>query len=270
MARRGKTATPKEKPGLQPNSTAAQPWRPATAFVLAAGKGTRMRYLTATIPKPMVTLNGVTLIDRVLNRIAEAGIPTVVVNVHYLADVLEGHLARRKGAPPEIVVSDERSALLDTGGGVAHAMRMVWPQLSEAPFLIHNSDTVWIEGVGRNLDRLCDAFVPETMDALLLLAPTARSLGYDGVGDFQMDAAGRLTRRAHGETAPFVFAGVSIAHPRLFDGAPDGAFSLNRQWTSAMERGRLYGVRLDGLWMHVGTPEAVTEAERQLDLENAP
>lgn len=270
MARRSNTATPNEKAGAQLDSSVGHPWRPAIAFVLAAGRGTRMRYLTESIPKPMVPLKGITLIDRVLDRIAEAKIPKAVVNVHYLADVLECHLARRTGTPPEILLSDERTALLDTGGGVAHAMRSVWPQLSEAPFLIHNSDTVWIEGVGRNLDRLCDAFVPETMDALLLLAPTARSLGYDGVGDFQMDAAGRLTRRAHGETAPFVFAGVSIAHPRLFDGAPDGAFSLNRPWTAAMERGRLYGVRLDGLWMHVGTPEAVTEAERQLDLENAP
>jgi MurNAc alpha-1-phosphate uridylyltransferase len=240
-------------------------WRPHAAFVLAAGLGTRMRHLTEAIPKPMVALNGVTLIDRVLDRIAASGISTAVVNVHYRANVLERHLATRSGAP-RIVISDERAALLDTGGGVVKAL----PQLSAGPFLIHNSDSVWIEGVGHNLDRLIRAFDPVRMDSLLLLAPSAKSIGYDGNGDFQLDANGQLTRRAPSRVAPFVFAGASIAHPRLFDGAPAGAFSLNRLWDKAMEAGRLHGIRLDGTWMHVGTPEAVTEAERQLDLEDAP
>ncbi|MDZ4841903.1 MAG: nucleotidyltransferase family protein [Hyphomicrobium aestuarii] len=247
-------------------SGAARDWRPHAAFVLAAGLGTRMRHLTATIPKPMVALNGVTLIDRVLDRIADAGITTAIVNVHYRADELEAHLGRREGRAPHIVISDERAKLLDTGGGVIHA----WPQLSAGPFLIHNSDSVWIEGVGRNLDRLSLAFDADRMDAILLLAPTANSLGYDGNGDFQMDGAGCLSRREHGQEAAFVFAGASIAHPRLFDGAPDGPFSLNHVWNRAIEAGRLYGVRLDGTWMHVGTPEAVVEAERQLDREDAP
>jgi MurNAc alpha-1-phosphate uridylyltransferase len=246
-------------------TTRPSAWRPEVAFVLAAGLGTRMRHLTADIPKPMVTLKGVTLIDRVLDRIAAAGIPRAVVNVHYRADVLEAHLARRTG-PPAITISDERDALLDTGGGVLKA----WPQLSDGPFLIHNSDSVWIEGVGRNLDRLVGAYDPERIDSLLLVAPTAASIGYDGHGDFMMDAGGRLTRRPRGYVVPFVFAGASIAHPRLFDGAPSGAFSLNRLWDRAYEAGRLHGVRLDGRWMHVGTPEAVTEAEELLDRADAP
>lgn len=269
---------PSDKPARQPDSvpdfrpdpsadtdTGRNPWRPHAAFVLAAGLGTRMRHLTASVPKPMVPLKGIALIDRVLDRIATEDIATAVVNVHYLADVLEAHLARRKKAP-RIVISNERERLLDTGGGVIHA----WPQLCAGPILIHNSDSVWIEGTGRNLDRLCRGFEADRMDALLLLAPTSSSLGYDGEGDFEMDADGHLMRRRRSHVAPFVFAGVSIAHPRLFDGAPAGAFSLNRLWDRAIERQRLFGVRLEGTWMHVGTPEAVTEAERQLDLADAP
>ena len=244
--------------------TRARNARPHTAFVLAAGLGTRMRELTASIPKPMVPLNGIPLIDRVLNGIADAGIPRAVVNVHYCADVLEAHLANRKRS--KITISDERGVLLDTGGGVMKA----WPLLKSGPFLIHNSDSVWIEGVGRNLDRLCAAFDPAVMDTLMLLAPISTSIGYDGAGDFNMDASGRLSRREAGRQTPFVFAGVSIAHPRLFDGAPSGKFSLNQVWDTAIDNGRLFGMRLDGVWMHVGTPEAVAEAERRMDFENAP
>ena len=238
-------------------------WRPHAAFVLAAGLGTRMRHLTEAVPKPMVQLNGVTLIDRVLDRIADAGIQQAVVNVHYLADVLEKHLAKRDR--PKITISDERGVLLETGGGVMKA----WPQLSSGPFLIHNSDSVWIETAGRNLDRLCAAWDGDKMDSLMLLAPIAHSIGYDGHGDFAMDADGHLARRGDNRQVPFVFAGVSIAHPRLFDGAPAGRFSLNKVWDRAIDAGRLYGLRLDGIWMHVGTPEAVDEAERRMDREEA-
>jgi len=235
---------------------------PHAAFVLAAGLGTRMRELTATIPKPMVPLLGVPLIDRVLDGIAAAQIPRAVVNVHYRADVLETHLATR--SKPAITISDERGQLLDTGGGVMKA----WPHLKHGPFLIHNSDSVWIEGIGRNLDRLCRAFDPATMDCLMLLAPISTSMGYEGAGDFDMDSDGRLSRRIEGRQTPFVFAGVSINHPRLFVDAPRGAFSLNKVWNGAIDRGRLYGQRMDGIWMHVGTPEAVVEAERRLSHED--
>ncbi len=222
-----------------------------------------MRPLTDVIPKPMVRLKGRALIDHVLDRIAHAGIGTAVVNVHYLADVLESHLAKRKS--PRIEISDERGVLLDTGGGVVRAL----PKLGPEPFLIHNSDSVWIEGVGANLPRLIKAWDSERMDSLMMLASAATSLGYDGRGDFNMATDGRLSRREHGREAPFVFAGVSIAHPRMFEGAPAGAFSLNRLWDRAIDQGRLFGMRLDGTWMHVGTPESLADAEKRIERETA-
>ncbi|HML30819.1 MAG TPA: nucleotidyltransferase family protein, partial [Hyphomicrobium sp.] len=205
-----------------------------------------------------VPLGGKPLIDHVLDRLAAAGIEKTVVNVHYLADTLEKHLAHRTS--PKIKFSDERKHLLDTGGGVRHAL----PKLGKGPFVIHNSDSVWIEGLGSNLDRLLDAWDEKTMDSLMLVAPLAASIGYDGLGDFHMDPVGRLSRQSGSKMAPFVFAGVSIAHPRLFDGAPHGPFSLNKLWNEAIERERLYGLRLEGIWMHVGTPDALAQAESAL------
>lgn len=228
------------------------------AFVLAAGLGTRMRPLSRDIPKPLVPLAGRTLLDRVLDRIADAGIARAVVNVHWLADAIEAHLARR--TRPAITVSDERAELLDTGGGVNRAL----PLLGAEPFLIHNSDTVWIERQVSNLARLAAGFEPERMDALLLLADRATSLGYEGRGDFSMDANGRLLRVRPGETAPHVFAGASIAAPRLFRETPEGPFSLNRVWDRALLEGRLFGLKLDGVWMHVGDPAAHAAAEGRI------
>jgi len=231
-----------------------------TAMVLAAGLGTRMRPLTDTLPKPLVPLKGKPLIDHALDRIADAGIARAVVNVHHKADLLEAHLAARR-PPPEIVISDERGERLETGGGVVKAL----PLLGKAPFLIHNSDSVWIEGVGSNIARLCAAFDPKRMDSLMLLALGAASLGYEGHGDFVMGPDGLIVRRGERREAPFAFTGVSIAHPRLFDSAPEGAFSLNVLWDRAISEGRLFGMRLDGVWMHVGTPRAVSEAEQWID-----
>lgn len=232
--------------------------RPTSAFVLAAGKGERMRPLTNTLPKPLVPLDGKPLIDHVLDRLAAAGIKRAVVNVHYLADKIEKHLAHRSA--PKIIISDERDKLLDTGGGALRAL----PKLGDGPFVIHNSDSVWIEGLGSNLDRLLSGFDADLMDSLMLVAPLASSIGYDGPGDFQMDATGHLTRQTGPRLAPFVFAGVSIAHPRLFENAPSGPFSLNKLWDRAIDKGRLYGLRLEGIWMHVGTPDALAEAEAAL------
>jgi MurNAc alpha-1-phosphate uridylyltransferase len=237
-------------------------WRPEAGMVLAAGLGLRMRPLTDTVPKPLVRLKGRALIDHVLDRIAAAGVARAVVNVHYLADALEAHLRLRKR--PQIIISDERDKVLDTGGGLVRAL----PKLGPEPFLIHNSDSVWIEGVGSNLERLFAAWDSETMDSLMLLASATASLGYEGAGDFAMGTDGRLTRRGERQMVPFVFTGVSIAHPRMFKGAPQGAFSLNALWDKAIDKGRLYGIRLDGLWMHVGTPEALTEAERWIESED--
>ena len=189
-------------------------------MVLAAGLGTRMRPLTDKIPKPLVPVAGKPLIDHVLDRLADAGVARAVVNVHYMAEQIEQHLAYRRR--PQIVISDERGLLLGTGGGVAKAL----PQLGHAPFFHINSDTIWIDGVQPNLARLAEAFDADTMDALLLLAPTAGSIGYAGRGDFAMAPDGRLRKRAEQEVAPFVYAGAAILSPALFAGAPAGEFSL--------------------------------------------
>lgn len=224
-------------------------------MVLAAGLGIRMRPLTDKIPKPLVPVAGKALIDHVLDRLADAGVARAVVNVHYMAEQIEQHLAYR--TRPQIVISDERGLLLGTGGGVARAL----PQLGHAPFFHINSDTIWIDGVQPNLARLAETFDPDMMDALLLLAPTAGSIGYAGRGDFAMAPDGRLNKRAEQEVAPFVYAGAAILSPALFDGAPPGEFSLTALFDRAAEAGRLHGLRLEGLWMHVGTPEAVAAAE---------
>ncbi len=224
-------------------------------MILAAGLGKRMRPLTVTTPKPLIEVNGCALIDYGLDRLERAGVEETVINVHYLADQVEAHVARRRR--PAIAISDERGGLLDTGGGIVKAL----PRLGPAPFYLLNSDSFWIEGARPNLDWLASAWRDDQMDALLLVAATVRAVGYTGRGDFRMDPAGRLIRRAEREVAPFVYAGAAILHPRLFAASPPGAFSLNRHFDEAMEAGRLFGVRLDGLWLHVGTPEAVGEAE---------
>lgn len=228
---------------------------PRSAMVLAAGLGERMRPITDTIPKPLVKVAGKPLIDQVLDRLAAAGVETAVVNVHYLADELTRHLAGRKD--PRVVISDERGKLLGTGGGVVKAL----PLLGKGPFFHLNSDSIWVEGVRSNLQRLAAAFDPASMDALLLLAPSATSIGYSGRGDFAMTADGRLRRRAEREVVPFVYAGVAVLSPKLFAGAPEGPFSLTTLFDRAAEAGRLHGLRLEGLWMHVGTPESIGLAE---------
>lgn len=228
---------------------------PRTAMVLAAGFGERMRPLTNTIPKPLVQVAGRTLLDHVLDRLADAGVETAVVNVHYLADAIEKHVAQRKR--PRVIISDERKKILGTGGGLINALSA----LGHAPFFHLNSDSIWIEGVQQNLQRLAQAFDPARMDALLLLAPVATSIGYAGRGDFSMAADGRLKARAEREVAPFVYAGAAIFAPSFCEGAPQGEFSLNVLFNRAVASGRLHGLRLEGLWMHVGTPDAIGLAE---------
>jgi MurNAc alpha-1-phosphate uridylyltransferase len=181
-----------------------------------------------------------------------------VVNVHHLADQIERHLAQRQH--PQIVISDERNELLGTGGGVVKAL----PELGAEPFFHVNSDTIWIDGVKPNLGRLAAAFNPARMDALLLLAPAASSIGYSGRGDFLMASDGRLARRGEREVVPFVYAGAAILTPSFFAGAPAGAFSMSPLFDRAAEAERLCGLRLDGVWMHVGTPDAVKAAEEAI------
>jgi N-acetyl-alpha-D-muramate 1-phosphate uridylyltransferase len=231
---------------------------PHGAIVLAAGLGTRMRPYNGQIPKPLVAVGGKALIDYGLDRLAEAGVERVVVNVHYLADVLERHLAAR--TKPKIVISDERGLLLGTGGGIVKAL----PALGDAPFFLVNSDTLWVEGVRPNFLRLADAFAADKMDALLLLAPTTDGAFYEGRGDFAMRPDGKLRRRSEQEVVPYVYAGAAILTPALFAGAPSGAFALTELFDRAETAGRLYGLRLEGTWMHVGTPEAVAAADKAL------
>jgi MurNAc alpha-1-phosphate uridylyltransferase len=226
--------------------------------VLAAGLGTRMRPYNGHVPKPLVTVGGRSLIDYGLDRLAEAGVERAVVNVHHLADAVERHLASRQR--PRIIISDERETLLGTGGGIAKAL----PQLGAAPFFLVNSDTLWLDGLKPNFARLAENFDTDAMDALLLLAPSVGSLGYQGRGDYTMRDDGQLRRRSENEVAPFIYAGAAILAPALFAGAPQGAFGLTSLFDHAAETGRLFGLRLDGLWMHVGTPEAVAAAEAAL------
>ena len=224
-------------------------------MVLAAGLGSRMRPFNGHIPKPLVEVGGRALIDYVLDRLAATGVERVVINVHHLAEQIERHVHGR--TRPRIIISDEREAIMGTGGGVAKAL----PALGDAPFFHVNSDTIWIDGVKPNLTRLAAAFAPARMDALLLLASTATSIGYAGRGDYAMTPDGRLTPRGERDVVPFVFAGAAILAPALFRGAPTGAFPLTALFNRAAEAGRLHGLRLEGVWMHVGTPDAVAAAE---------
>jgi MurNAc alpha-1-phosphate uridylyltransferase len=231
---------------------------PKRAIVLAAGLGTRMRPYNGHIPKPLVAVGGKSLIDYGLDRLAESGVERAVVNVHHLADAVERHLAPRRH--PHIVISDERAELLGTGGGIAKAL----PALGDAPFFLVNSDTLWLDGAKPNFARLAEAFDAAAMDALLLLAPTTASIGYSGRGDYMMLPDGRLRRRAEQEVVPFIYAGAAVLSPALFAGAPAGAFALTRLFDRAAENGRLFGLRIEGVWIHVGTPEAVAAAEAAL------
>ncbi|HUG60205.1 MAG TPA: nucleotidyltransferase family protein [Methylomirabilota bacterium] len=222
-----------------------------------------MRPLTATTPKPLVEVAGRALVDHILDRLAAVGVERAVVNVHYLADLVEVHVGKRSA--PAVTVSDERSRLLDTGGAVVKAL----PLLGNDPFFHVNSDSLWIEGARPNLATLAERWDPDAMDGILMLAPTVTAVGYDGAGDFEMDKDGRLSRRAERTVAPFVYAGAAILHPRTFGGLPAEPFSLNRAFDGMIDAGRLYGVRMDGIWLHVGTPEAIREAEASIAMSAA-
>jgi MurNAc alpha-1-phosphate uridylyltransferase len=230
---------------------------PRRAMVLAAGLGERMRPLTDTRPKPLIEVHGQSLLDYILDRLDEAGVADAVINLFYLGEMIEAHLAGRER--PRIVFSRE-AARLETGGGVRHAL----PLLGDAPFYVINGDVRWLDGRTPALLRLAEAWDPAAMDALLLLHPTAFAVGYEGSGDFVLAPDGRLRRRREREIAPFVFAGLQILHPRVFADAPAGPFSLNRIYDAAQEAERLWGVRHDGEWFHIGTPAGLAEVEAAL------
>jgi MurNAc alpha-1-phosphate uridylyltransferase len=224
-------------------------------MVLAAGLGLRMRPLTETMPKPLVPVAGQPLLDHVLDKLAQADVTEAVVNVHYLPDQIINHVKTR--TTPKVTISDERDQVLGTGGGVVKAL----PLLGDEPFFHLNADTMWIDGVRPNLTRLAEHFDPAKMDVLLLMAPTAHSIGYSGKGDYEMRTDGTLRRRKENQVVPFVYAGVAILSPRIFADAPDGEFALTKLFDRANEEERLFGLRMDGVWMHVGTPDAVRAAE---------
>ena len=221
---------------------------PKTAMLLAAGLGTRMRPLTGAAPKPLLEVGGRTMLTGHWTRPSKLASPARSSTPHHLAAQIERRLEAR--AAPEIVISHE-AEILDTGGGVLNALDL----LGDAPFFVLNSDTVWEDGPTPALRRLAGAWDPARMDALLLVHPTVAATGYAGDGDFFMDIEGRLVRRGEAEIAPFVFTGSQILSPALFDGLAPGAFSLNRVYDRALERERLYGIRHDGAWHHVGTPD---------------
>lgn len=232
---------------------------PETAMVMAAGLGKRMRPLTATRPKPLVEVAGKPLIDHVFDRLRAAGVRRVVVNVHYLADALEAHLRRHDDL--EVIVSDERALLMETGGGLVHARSL----LGDGPVYVVNSDNLWIDGPVDALRLLASRWDDEAMDALLLMVPLARAHNHGGAGDFCLDADGRITGRPKpGTVAPFCFTGVQIIHPRLIAEWPEGPFSTNLFWDRAIEAGRAYGQAHQGLWFDVGTPAAIGRTEAML------
>ena len=230
-----------------------------SAMVMAAGLGKRMRPLTATRPKPLVRVAGKPLIDHSLDRIEAAEIGHVVVNVHYLADALEAHLAAQKRSLT-IGISDERDLLLETGGGMVKAM----PQLRGDPILIANSDNIWTDGPVDSIQHLARHWDGDRMDALLLVIRQASATGHGGKGDFHMDPNGQLSRRKPGRIAPFVYTGIQLISPRLLDGAPEGAFSTNILWDRAIAAGRLYGLSHMGQWFDVGTPARIAPTEAAL------
>jgi MurNAc alpha-1-phosphate uridylyltransferase len=225
------------------------------AIVLAAGLGSRMRPITESLPKPLVRVCGKPLLDYGLDCLARKSVKKAVVNVHYLADEIEAYLAERKDI--EVVFSDERQRLLDSGGGVKKALG----QLGKQPFFLLNSDSFWLEGSTPNLSLLENCWDEEKMDMLLLLSPMTNAIGFSGSGDFDMMPDGILKRRAERKIAAFAYAGAAIIHPRIFTDTPDEPFSLNLLFNKAIEEERLYGCRMNGLWLHVGTPDAIAEAE---------
>ncbi len=228
-----------------------------TAMVLAAGMGKRMRPLTTTQPKPMVRVAGKPLIDHALDRLAAAGIAKAVVNVHYLPENLEAHLATRSA--PQIVVSDEREELLETGGGLVKAQEHL-----PDPFFCLNSDNIWLDGPRNCFADLSTMWDADKMDALLLVVPHKAAHNFRGLGDFNLDDTGLVSRRTEARLAPFIFTGIQLISKRLLRDAPEGRFSTNTLWSRAIEEGRLYGLPFTGQWFEVGTPEAIRPTEAAL------
>jgi MurNAc alpha-1-phosphate uridylyltransferase len=228
------------------------------AMIMGAGLGVRMRPLTDDRPKPLITVAGRTLIDHSIDRLAQAGVTKIVVNLHYKGEMLRAHLARRRDV--QVIFSDESDLLLDTGGGVVKALH----HFDGNPFFVLNSDSVWVEGPAAALPAMIKNWDSGSMDGLLLLADMQTAMGYEGKGDFVLKATGQVLRARDHTGATYAYPGVQIAHPRMFENAPQGPFSTNVMWDRAIAGGRLFGTVLDGVWIHVGTPDARDEAEAYL------
>jgi MurNAc alpha-1-phosphate uridylyltransferase len=226
-----------------------------TAMIMAAGQGTRMRPITNDIPKALVKVNGKAMVDHAIDRVKAAGIKRIVINIHAHADKMRAHLEAR--GDDSIIISDESGELLETGGGIKKAL----PLLGTKPILTHNCDSIWVEGMGATLPRLLNAFDADKMDAMLVLAVTATVIGDVSRGDFNMEADGRIEWRETRSVAPFMYTGVQIIKPQLYADVADTFFSTARVWRTLVEQGRAYGLRHDGIWMHVGTPQALDDAE---------
>lgn len=234
--------------------------RITTAMLLAAGLGTRMKPLTDTLPKPLIEIGGRTLVDRVLDKLVAQGVTRAVVNVHYLADLMEAHLKQRKDV--EIIISDERDTLLETGGGVIKAL----PLIGKEPFFVVNTDVTWATPGDTTFSDMAEAYDPGEMDALLLLADMGATLGFRGPGDFFLGHDGHVQRRGDKPSAPYVFAGTHITHAGVLGGYDAKPFSANIYWTAMGRAGRLYGTVMSPFWMHVGDPAGRDEAEARLKL----
>ena len=230
-----------------------------SAMVMAAGLGKRMRPLTATRPKPLVEVAGKPMIDHCLDRLGEAGVRQVIVNAHYMADALEAHLDTTS-YPFDIVVSDERARLMETGGGLVQAL----PLIDSEPFFCLNSDNLWTEGPVGSLHRLAERWDEECMDALLLLVPQTAARNYNGDGDFRLTPDGRIQRRKPHQQAPYIYTGIQIVSRRLLRDPPDGPFSTAILWGRAIDEGKLFGLVHEGEWFEVGTPEAIAPTEKAL------
>jgi len=231
-----------------------------SGMVLCAGLGTRMRPLTLTTPKPLITVAGKPLIDHAVEQLENNGVTNIIVNTHYLAEQIETWVEHKNN--PDIQISNETSLLLETGGGVVKAA----PMLGAKPFFVLNSDAFWIDRPGiSTIEKMRKQFDSEKCDFLLLLAKHEAAIGFDGNGDFFLSDNGALQRRGEADFAPYIFAGCYLAHPRVLANAPEGAFSMNVLWDRALSAGRIWGMVHDGLWLHVGTPEAIAAAERAIE-----
>jgi len=230
---------------------------PKTAMVLAAGRGSRLAPLTDETPKPLIPVGGVPTLDRILDKLAAAGVARAVINTHHLGDRIAAHLAERRQPAVEVVAEPEPG--LETGGGVRNAL----DRLGADPFFVINGDSVWLDGLTDTLLRFAALWDAERMDILLLLYPYARVQGRHGMGDYTMDPLGRLTRREERRVAPYAYMGVSILHPRIFEEAPEGGFSLNVLYDRAEASGRLYGALHDGLWYHISTVDDLETANHR-------